>query len=73
MPQFEDFLATLDESKIQEMLGYNKKAYVWNLDVLNEHNVKLVVSEIQQGIEADCIAATIGILRLYHEWLSEQL
>ena len=70
-PDFNDFLATLTEEKIESFNNYRAPVQL----VLDENGCIKASSlpDIVKGITTQCELTSLSLLRTYHEWLQHEL
>lgn len=73
-PDFQEFLDTLDEKRMEEILGDMRKAKYYEIqDIRDARNWNAYISDLRHESISFSIAANLRVLQAYHEWIQKQI
>lgn len=73
-PEFHEFMETLTDERIVEMLNDIPKLEVFQIqDIHDERNISRFVSELMMNYLSYATKMNVQILFAYHQWLKERL
>ncbi len=73
-PDFQDFLATLTQERLEELLGdYQSIEIVEITDIKDERNINAFISHIMAQTVSHSMSVNLRLLQACHEYLREQI
>ena len=72
-PDFEDFLDTLTEERLNEIFADFKKVDVIELKSRAPENISAFITHLRHDTLGISVSLTLRMLEAYHEWLSTQI
>lgn len=73
-PDFQEFLETLDEKRMEEILGDMRETKYYEIhDIRDARNWNAYISDLMHETISFSIGANLRVLRAYHEWIQKQI
>lgn len=71
-PDFNDFLDTLTEERLNELFGDLKQVETFQLADLSPETLSAFITKLRHDTLGISVSLTVRVLEAYHEWLSTQ-